>query len=553
MLAKFIRTLAATENPMPVIGTAFSEVAKQYRIGVLKSVFFVAPSLSTRQGEDREDIFFRSGDAVENEPAYSVTYHTGEKGVATFYIYRLQGEPEFTETEKEELRAYMDTILVVFGRFRLINAVKQMGHTDFLTGLPNTGGFLSYIDEVIRKGDIQKYNTFYFNLAHFSLINKRFGTKETDRIIQRYAAKASEFLQEEECLGRLGGDNFVALIKKERTFDFLNLLASVTTYGVLGDREVPVSISAVAGIAENQDSLKHCGTLLEDSGMALNVAKHVIKKPYAFASEEMKMKMYKEKQYISRFTEALQKREFKAYYQPKVRTDDYSIIGAEALVRWEYNGTLIPPGDFIPMFERNGMICALDFYMIEQVCSDIKHWLQMGIDPGRISMNLSRKHLSNPHLAEDIMQILRKYETESKYVEIELTETVDEEESEQLVHFMNQMKAYDISMSIDDFGTGYSSLNLLRTFPVDVLKIDKIFIDTLDKNDKIVLSNIIRMAMELNMSIVAEGVETWQQMECLKEMGCIVVQGFLFDRPMPREDLEKKMLQKTYDITLIKK
>ena len=151
------------------------------------------------------------------------------------------------------------------------------------------------------------------------------------------------------------------------------------------------------------------------------------------------------------------------------------------------------------------------------------------------------------------MRILRKHEMESRYVEFELTETVDDEETEQLICFMNQMKKNNIFMSIDDFGTGYSSLNMLRTFPVDVLKIDKIFIDSLEENDKIVLSNIIRMATELRMEVVAEGVETWYQMECLRQMECKVVQGYLFDRPIPKEEMEQKMIRAKYDVATIKK
>lgn len=548
MLAKFIQILAATENPVPVVGQAFAEAAQKYRVGTLRSVFCVAPGFSTRKGENREDILFASGDAIEKEPAYSVTYHTGEKGVATFHLHRFAGEPEFSEKEKEELKPYIDTLFMVFGRFRMINAVKQIGHTDQLTGFPNTGGFLTYVDEVISKGEIQKYNAFYFNLARFSLVNKRFGTKETDTIIHRYSAKVNAFMQEGECLGRLGGDNFVALIKKERTFDFLSLISGVETYGMLNEMPVTIVISAVAGVFEIDDSFKHCGSLIENSSIALNVAKHVTKQPYAFFAAEMKRKMYEEQQYISKFAEALKKKEFKAYYQPKVKTGDYSIVGAEALVRWESEGKLVPPAEFIPAFERNGMICALDFYMLEQVCMDVRRWLEKGITPGRISTNLSRRHLSNPTLAEDIRHILSKYEMESKYVEIELTETVNEEETEQLVAFMNKMKAYNIPMSIDDFGTGYSSLNLLRSFPVDVLKIDKQFIETLENNDKIILSNIIRMATELQMNVVVEGVERQEQLEYLKEIGCEVVQGSLFDSPMPRENFEKKMLIGKYDM-----
>lgn len=546
MLAKFIKTLAATENPMPVIGQAFADAAKHYHIGQLKSVFFVAPTFSTRAGEDREDILFSSGDTIEQNPSFSETYHTGEKGVATFHIYRWLGEPEFTEAEKAELKAYTDVLFVVFGRFRMINAIKEIGHTDQLTGLPNTGGFLSYIDEVIAKGEITKYNAFYFNLARFSLVNKRFGTKETDTIVYRYATEVRSFFQEGECLGRLGGDNFVAILKKERTKEFLDFIAGVKTYGMLNSQAVPLTIGAVAGVTEITGELPHCGTLIEDCGMALNVAKYVTKQPYAFSNVDMKQRFYEERQYVSRFQEAMQNKEFKAYYQPKVQADNYSIVGAEALVRWERNGELIPPGAFVPAFERNGMICELDFYMLEQVCSDIRRWLDMGITPVRVSVNLSRRHLSNPNLAEDIMQILSKYKMETRYLEIELTETVNEEETEQLISFMNKMKANHIFMSIDDFGTGYSSLNLLRSFPVEVLKIDRSFLEPLDKNNRIIVRNIIRMAEELGMNVVAEGVEHMDQLECLKEMNCKVVQGSLFDSPMPRERFEEKIQKRTY-------
>jgi EAL domain-containing protein (putative c-di-GMP-specific phosphodiesterase class I) len=145
------------------------------------------------------------------------------------------------------------------------------------------------------------------------------------------------------------------------------------------------------------------------------------------------------------------------------------------------------------------------------------------------------------------MKVLQTYNVDSKYIEIELTETVDAEETEEIVHFMREMRKRNISMAVDDFGTGYSSLNLLRFFPVDVLKIDKTFIETKGENDRIVLSNIIQMANQLRMDVVAEGVETCDQMEYLREMDCKVIQGYLFDRPMPREQFELKLVAGTYD------
>lgn len=415
-----------------------------------------------------------------------------------------------------------------------------------MTGLPNAGGFLTYIYELLDKGEITDYNAYYFNLARFGLVNKRFGVKETDNIIRRYSMILKSFITKGEFVGRLGGDNFVALIRKDRTDDFLKLLAGVETVGILGNTEQRVIISTTAGGLEIDHNVRNCGEIINDCGMALQIARNVEKKPYVFLSDEIKQRSFKEKQLVAGFTDALENHEFVVYYQPKVRIDSFRLNGAEALVRWNHNGKLISPGEFIPVFERNGMICQLDFYMLENVCIAIRDWLARGIEPVRVSVNFSRKHLTNPHLADDIMSVLNRYETESRYIEIELTETVDQNEAGLLAAFMGRMKKYHVTMSIDDFGTGYSSLNMLRTFPVDVLKIDRSFILDLEQNSKTALSNIIRMADELHMDVVAEGVETYEQMNYLKSIDCKEVQGFLFDRPMPIEDFEQKLISKQY-------
>ncbi len=548
LLGKYIEDMAATENSVAGIAKAFTPVAEKYGIGQLRSLFVVSPTFSTRKGENRADVLFKADGAVENDAAYSMTYQTGEKGTAVFALHRFAGNPVFTEQERKELKPFLDYLFIHFGRFRMINAVMEMGLTDIQTGLLNTRGFMSYAQELIRTGELIQYNGFYFNLSHFSLVNKRFGVKETDTIICRYADKLRDFIQDGECIARLGGDNFVALIKKPRTYDFLEHISAVKTYGTIGEQEYTVVVSAVAGVCEIDDSIKDGGSIIDDCAVALHTTRHMEKKPYVFCSEKIKERIYTEKKCVTDFERAIKRSEFKAYYQPKVRTDNYTIVGAEALVRWERDGALVSPGEFVPIYERNGMICQLDFFVFEQVCKDIREWLDRGIEPVRISMNFSRKHLSNPNLADDIMRVLDKYKVDSKYIEIELTETVDEEETEKIVSFMKEMKKRNVSMSVDDFGTGYSSLNLLRSFPVDVLKIDKSFIDTQEENDKIVLSNIIHMAKQLRMSVVAEGVETIGQMEYLRQMNCMVVQGYLFDRPMPREDFEQKMVTGKYEI-----
>jgi EAL domain-containing protein (putative c-di-GMP-specific phosphodiesterase class I) len=276
----------------------------------------------------------------------------------------------------------------------------------------------------------------------------------------------------------------------------------------------------------------------------------VEKKPCVFATKELSRRVYRQKKIIDSFPGALEQEEFVVYYQPKVNTDNCRMVGAEALVRWIRDGKMVPPGDFVPIVEQDGSVCRLDFYVLEHVCRDIRRWLDQGLEPVRVSVNFSRKHLSNPHLAGDIMAVIGRYHVPVEYIEIEVTETTDEEEQGMLSRFLVEMREQRITTAIDDFGTGYSSLNVLRSFPVDVLKIDKSFIDagTSTENDEIVLSHIIHMAQDLHMEVITEGVESWEQAKFLRAMDCNLVQGFLFDRPMPPADFERKLHEKQYAV-----
>lgn len=545
-IRNFVKQLSENDDTPVVVQSAFAQIGEKYGIGKLYFIFDVADNVFTKGGEHREQILYDSPCALKDEPDCIARFKTGENGVVIYYVHRYLGLPAFSEEERADVEMILQILFIHSGRWRMISRNRKIGLSDALTGLPNAGGFLTYIDELLDKGEITDYNAYYFNLARFGLVNKRFGVKETDNIIRRYSMILKSFITEGECVGRLGGDNFVALIKKDRTDDFLKLLAGVETVGILGNTEQRVIISATAGGLEIDHNVRNCGEIINDCSMALQIARNVEKKPYVFLSDEIKQRSFKEKQLVAGFSDALENHEFVVYYQPKVRIDSFRLNGAEALVRWNHNGKLISPGEFIPVFERNGMICQLDFYMLENVCIAIRDWLARGIEPVRVSVNFSRKHLTNPHLADDIMSVLNRYETESRYIEIELTETVDQNEAGLLAAFMGRMKNYHVTMSIDDFGTGYSSLNMLRTFPVDVLKIDRSFILDLEQNSKTVLSNIIRMADELHMDVVAEGVETYEQMNYLKSIDCKEVQGFLFDRPMPIENFEQKLISKQY-------
>lgn len=549
---KYVNILASDDDTYACAKAAIAELWEDYHIARMELMFQVAKTPLTPDGFEIKSYFDLDGKDIDETTEYRKSYTTGEGGLVELAFYMGSGYTPWTEEEKKDLEAMLNVMFFHCGRYRLIQVVEQSVLTDASTGMLNSQGYLKQASALFKKHDATEYNSYYINLKRFSLVNKKFGTGEADAILRRYAVRLREFANEDECVGRLGGDNFVALIKRERTEEFLQFLAGVKLYGKIGERESAIVVSAVAGIWEIDDQLHACDQMISKSGIAMNIAKNVTKQPYLYVSKELDERVENEKKILNDFSKALKNKEFQVYYQPKVETDTYTIVGAEALVRWYKKDVLISPKDFIPVIERDGSICNLDFYMLECVCEDIARWLTQGIEPVRVSVNFSRKHLSNPEFANKIIQVLQKYHVDNRYIEVEVTETMDEEEQGLLALFMEKMREHQITVSIDDFGTGYSSLNVLRTFPVEVLKIDKSFIDNNQtENDTIVLSNIIHMAKQMNMDVVSEGVENWEQVELLHDMECNIVQGFLFDKPMPKEAFEQKMVKKQYDITQI--
>ena len=429
--------------------------------------------------------------------------------------------------------------------------VQKAAESDIMTGLPNAAGFRTFVNRLRATGTLTSYNAFYINLKSFGLINKQYGKHEADNIIVRFAELLLSYTDEDECAGRLSGDAFILIVHKEKTEAVLKLTTGVNIRATVNGQEQMATLQAVAGCLDIDDDDLDSEGIIGRCSTALNVARYEKHVPWLFSTPEMHSRAIHQKQILSVFTEALKNGEFKPYYQPKVNTKTRTIVGAEALVRWLRDGKIITPGEFIPVLETGDSICVLDFYIFEQVCKDIRRWLDDGVEPVCISTNFSRRNLSNPGFSEKIREILTAYNIPRCYIEVEVTETISEEENDRLSKFMRDMHESSIAMAIDDFGTGYSSLNLLRDFPADVLKLDKSFIDghTDTKRDSVVVSNVAKMANELNMSVITEGVEKWEQVKFLNSVNINMVQGFLFDKPLPKEAFEKRLKNKRYDLT----
>lgn len=249
---------------------------------------------------------------------------------------------------------------------------------------------------------------------------------------------------------------------------------------------------------------------------------------------------------VSNFLPALQAKEFVVYYQPKVNIVDRTLYGAEALVRWIRNGKMVPPIQFIPQLEREGSVCKLDYYVLENVCAFLKERLEKGLPVVPISVNYSRRHLEEENLVERTLEIIDRYGVDHHLIEIELTESDDFQNYEIMSHIIDRFKENGIGTSIDDFGTGFSSLNMIKQVDLDVIKIDKSFIplekDYSEKeHDLVMFRSIVKLINELGKKSIAEGVETVEQIDYLREVGCDIVQGYVFDKPLPQEMFEERL------------
>ena len=265
---------------------------------------------------------------------------------------------------------------------------------------------------------------------------------------------------------------------------------------------------------------------------------------YAIYNGKLNDKFIKESKIESSMNEALLKGEFQVYIQPKYDLNTLEIVSCEALVRWiKKDGQIIYPDEFIPLFEKNGFIEKLDYYMLETVCKKLKALLDKNVMPCPVSINQSRYLLYNPVYFDNVKSIILKYGIPTNLIELELTENLFFEDGKKMIDIMNKMKEFGISISIDDFGSGYSSLNLLKQLPVDILKIDREFLSEAETSNhsKIIIKKVVELSKELNIKVVCEGVETLEQEKFLKSISCDMAQGYLYAKPMPIETFNKIM------------
>ena len=521
---------------------AVSTLAEHLGISRIEEVLEVIPSVFVPEGEVRVRVLYEKG-AVNEKAALPISYDTFDRGKETFNFYPEVGKC-FSPEKQEQIQHLSKLLFILEGKRRKDGLLKIVLYEDLLTKLPNGNAFKKRIEHLGKEQNVSLYDAYCFNVKNFKYINKLVNYQKGDSVMAQYAKKLKTFQVEGEMIARLGGDNFVALILRERRVPFLRFIN-----GIELDVETPlgmkkVVLGAVAGILELSKENCSVDEVMSSTTIAMYAGRQLFHKEYFVYNDEISNSVIEGQRIHMEFDQHLQAGNFIAYYQPKFNLITGKLCGAEALVRWKEGDVIIPPIRFIPLLERDGSICRLDFEMLRQTCEQIAKWLRMGKEPVRISVNLSRWHLQNPNLVSEVKEIIDSYGIDPKYIEVELTETVSFEEYDVMKNIVCDFKKQGITTSIDDFGTGYSSLNLLKNLDVDVLKIDKSFLDEIGnghegKKDRIMLENIIKLARDFDIEVVAEGVETKAQRDFLVEVNCHMAQGYLYAKPLPIEEFEK--------------
>lgn len=482
---------------------------------------------------------------VDTHRSLVIDENDAGNNIVEYQIYQFKDDPDWTEVELSKIQILEKMLFVYKSRIRAREMEDYNATHDKGLELYNLHYFFMYCKKLIKEQKIGEYAACHFNLKGFSTINQMIGRDNGTKVMKLYVDMLSDIIGSDGLICRVGGDNFAALFKKDKTQEFLKPLSGVEIVWneETGEKVYVVSSAGVYSI-DDPSKIKEESDIIDNTMVASNMARNVLKCPVVYYDDHLTEQLRETKRLEGMFSEAIEKEEFKVFYQPKVTLKDYKLAGAEALCRWIHDGEMMSPAKFIPVFEQSNMICTLDFYMLEHVCQDIRKWMDEGKKIVKVSVNLSRLHLSNIDLLDTIISIIDKYEVPHKYIEIELTETTTDVDFTDLKRVVCGLQKAGISTSVDDFGIGYSSLNLIRELPWNVLKLDKSFLSENGRSqaqNRSMLKHVISMAQDMGMECIVEGVEELEQVKLLKENNCFLAQGFYFDRPMPKDDFERRL------------
>ncbi|MDM5326291.1 EAL domain-containing protein [Neobacillus sp. CF12] len=493
---------------------------------------------------------------------YEVLTTLAEKHIPENEIIDAQGNKRWIQTVKLPIVSSRNKqVLTVATDItqRKINEKRREWEAlhDPLTGLPNRRAFHQDLIERMKTAKLNKENVavIFLDLDRFKIINDTLNHENGDLLLKKVAERLSNADDKrvtDFSVYRLGGDEFTFIlysVTKEETIIFvkrmLNLFKKSFT---LGDHELFVTSSL--GISMYPMDGDHPDVLIKNADIAMYSSKESGRNSYSFFTEEMNEDYQKKMILEKALRKALHSNEHKLVYQPKIDIESNNIIGMEALVRWESSELgMISPAEFIPLAEETGIILPLGEWVLKSACLQNKIWQDMGYTPIPVSVNISMRQFYEEDFVESVRKILKETNLDARYLDLEITESISMANINSVISTLDELKTMGISISIDDFGTGYSSLSYLKKFPINNLKIDRSFVRdiTCNTENRAIVKTIISMANNLNLDVIAEGVETEEELTFLKSNGCMVVQGYLFSPPISGEEFERTFLERHHE------
>ncbi|TCK98468.1 PAS domain S-box-containing protein/diguanylate cyclase (GGDEF)-like protein [Natranaerovirga hydrolytica] len=424
--------------------------------------------------------------------------------------------------------------------------IYELAYTDTVTTLFNRDYFVEKITYEIKqaKSKNEKIGVIFFDLDNFKSINDTLGHKIGDKVLKLFGDELKKLVKENDIIARLGGDEFVCLLTNIN--DEKDVLEVVHNINYIFKNPVIIDhkefyISSSIGISIFPDDTTNAYELMNNADIALYKAKNEKEKTMIRFTRQMKEELDEQFTLSNHLRKAIKKEELSVHYQPIVNIDNEEIISAEALLRWNHSQYgYISPTKFIPIAEANGLINEIGEWVLNEVCKQNKKWQEQGFKKIPIAVNISVKQLEEKDFAQKVFSILDTYKLDAQYLELEITESISINNLNNILSELQKLKDKGIKISIDDFGTGYSSLGKLKKLSINKLKIDRSFINDLNGEDENELvTAIIAMANSLGLNIIAEGIETENQLKFLQNKKCIFGQGYLFSKPLIQEEFEK--------------
>ncbi|MCW3171154.1 EAL domain-containing protein [Shewanella subflava] len=470
-----------------------------------------------------------------------------KKGDNNFFLMELTIDAIYNE--QGETSHYVGVFSDITRRKQHEEELRKLTNNDLLTGLPNRSSLQVTLSNLVKK-DIH-HTLMVLDLDNFKRINDSLGHQVGDELLISVAERIKKTIPNHASLYRLGGDEFALLIDQNPDIGSSAMIASNIIQSLkpafeLNDENLVLGISI--GVVLYPEDEQNEQALLRKADIAMYHAKSAGGNRYQFYSESLNQNALRQLEVENLIREALKEDYFEVYYQPKVDLKNDCLAGMEALVRLNHpKHGIIPPNDFIPLAEENGLIVEIGDVVLRKACFAANKWLEQGLFNGRVAVNLSSRQFALTDLQQRIESILRLTKLPAKHLELEITEGTVIKNPEKAIKVMQQLAKMGVSLALDDFGTGYSSLSYLKRFPINCLKIDKSFVDDIDKSDRDLkmVDSIITIAHNMGLTVVGEGVEENAQLNILKALNCEEIQGYIFSKPVPEDDFEQLLATDT--------